>query len=162
MPFSGCRHGCGRRQHSPPRYAEKTPGDSKNCVVWRLPGASSTGVSTFCRWAASVGQAVSPAIRRWTKANVPPSKPTRPKLGFVRCRLWFGLSDSQRAGNDRRTRPAKKAARFCSISGLRLWPSIPSTSASAGEPRPAGESANVAWPGVNRDGRRNRLPHHDK
>ena len=90
-----------------------------------------------------VGQAVSPASPRWTMASFPGRTPAQPQPGFSLYTQWSALFDSNDAGNDPRTRPAKTAARSVPVSGLRFWPSILSTISSAQGPGPDGESTNA-------------------
>ena len=90
-----------------------------------------------------VGQAVSPANPRWTRASRPGSTPVWQKPGCFLYSLWSARSDSNDGGNDRNSRPAKTAARFVPGFGLRFWRSILSALSSAQGRGPEGESANA-------------------
>ena len=90
-----------------------------------------------------VGQAVSPANPRWTRASSPESTPVWQKPGCFLYSLWSARSDSNDGGNDRNSRPAKTAARFVPGFGLRFWRSILSALSSAQGRGPEGESANA-------------------
>jgi hypothetical protein len=82
----------------------------------------------FAGWC-FVGQAVLPAIRRWTKAIAPLHEPTRRILGFPQYRPLSVPIDASLAGNDQRDSSCQNRWPERSISGLRFLLSILSTEA---------------------------------